>query len=145
MLQYSIEGVGEILTRLQKISAGITTTGSDEALIEAANLVVADAKRLVPVRTGALKRNIDRTAPRKGRSFERVIHVGVRPPISRRAHFTEFGTVHNSAQPFLRPALDANSRPATSVMARILNSFMTAFAGGATAAPKTRLDINLGQ
>jgi HK97 gp10 family phage protein len=141
-LNFKIEGLGTILKNLRQISVGMTTIGSDQALIAAADEVVKDAKRLVPVRTGALKRNIARTDPRRGKVGGRTIDVGVKPPISRRAHFTEFGTVHNSAQPFLRPAMDSNSRRNVGLMGRVMNRFMESFGGGKTTV-NTKLNIRL--
>jgi HK97 gp10 family phage protein len=102
----------------------MATSGSDEALIEAADNVKAQAKRLVAVRTGALRRAIDRTDPFVGAGGKRQIAVGVKRPQSRYAHFVEFGTVHHSAQPYLRPALDTTNQANQSLMARVLNRFM---------------------
>jgi HK97 gp10 family phage protein len=57
----------------------------------------------------------------KGRKKDqRLILIGFRPPASRRAHFTEFGTSHSSAQPFMRPALDTRARQALFEMGRVL-------------------------
>ena len=123
-LKHSITGAREIGRNLLNVGRGMATSGSDEALIKAADMVVADAKRLVPVRTGALKRAIARDEPKPVPVLRRSIDVGVKPPVSRRAHFTEFGTAHNSAHPFLRPALDAQSRPAVGIMGRALRAFM---------------------
>lgn len=122
----------------------MTTIGSDQALISSADEVVKEAKRLVPVRTGMLRAGIARSDPRMGRTGERMIAVGIKPPVSRRAHFTEFGTVRSAAQPFLRPAMDGKSLSNINLMGRILNRFMEAFAGGSRAAPTTKLNIKVG-
>ena len=116
----------------------MATSGSDEALIAAADRVKSEAKRLVPVRTGALQRAIDRTDPYAGRSLERKIAVGVKRPQSRYAHFVEFGTVHNAAQPYLRPALDVTAAPNMSLIARVLGRFMN------RAAKPTATKVGLG-
>jgi HK97 gp10 family phage protein len=130
------------MKRLFQIGQTLQTSGSDEALIAAADLIVTDAKRLVPIRTGRLKASIDRTSPRPAkRAHERTIAVGVRRPASRYAHFVEFGTVNHSAQPYLRPALDSNRMRAVGLMASVMNRFMGRTGGAAT---KTKLNINLG-
>lgn len=141
-ISWSVQGAGEIMKRLLRVGEALQTDGSDEALIAAANMVVADAKRLVPVRTGRLKEAISRTSPRPSKmARERAIAVGVRRPASRYAHFVEFGTVNHSARPYLRPALDANRGRAIGLMASVMNRFL----GRQSDAAKTKLNINLGE
>ena len=133
-IKSSITGVKELARNFLNLGRAMATTGSDEALVAAANRVKAEAKRLVPVRTGALHKAIERTDPFAGRSGQRKIAVGVKRPQSRYAHFVEFGTENHGAQPYLRPALDSTNAPNLTLMARILNRFMgraTAKASGA--------------
>ena len=85
-------------------------SGIPKALRDAAELVADEARRLVPVRSGALRRSITTTTPEKSmRPHTKQVFVGFKPPTSRRAHLTEFGTRHSSAKPFLRPALDSRA------------------------------------
>lgn len=94
------------------------------ALVKAVILVEDEARRLVPVRSGALKRSITHTFPRKGkRAHEVEVLMGFKPPISRRAHLTEFGTVHAAARPFMRPALDSKAGEAIRKMGAELHDF----------------------
>lgn len=65
--------------------------------------VAADAKRLAPVRTGYLRKNITHTVSRK-----RTFVVGIIRSNARYSIFQEFGTTRNSAHPFLRPAFTQN-------------------------------------
>ena len=78
---------------------------------------MAEAKRLVPVRTGALKRSITTAVERRRKGqAERVVVIGFKKPHSRRAHLEEFGTRHSAAHPFMRPALDTKANEALSEM-----------------------------
>lgn len=84
-----------------------------------------EAKRLVPVLTGALKRSITYTMPEGGsRSHTRVVLIGFKPPVSRRAHITEFGTKRSAAKPFLRPALDGQAGKAITAMGAEIKSVL---------------------
>lgn len=139
-LKYSITGVREIAQSFLNLGRAMATSGSDAALIAAADRVKAEAKRLVPVRTGRLQRAIDRTAPFPGRSGERKISVGVKRPQSRYAHFVEFGTENHAAQPYLRPALDVTATPNMTLIARVLGRFMNRAARPAV----TKVGIGVG-
>ena len=142
-LNFKIEGLGTIVNNLRRIGLGMTTIASDQALISAADEVVKDAKRLLPTRTGALKRAISRTDPRMTKTGARTIFVGVKRPQSRYAHFVEFGTVHHVEHPYLRPALDSNSRRSVGLMGRVMNRFMESFGKGGGVAPTTKLNIRI--
>lgn len=124
MIRVTVTGVKETARNFLNLGRAMATSGSDAALIAAADRVKSEAKRLVPVRTGALQRSIERTDPYAGRSMERKIAVGVKRPQSRYAHFIEFGTVHHTAHPYLRPALDTTNAANMNLMARVLGRFM---------------------
>lgn len=78
-------------------------------LTQAAVLVERTAKQMCPVRTGTLKRSINRKIEKRkavvGSNVEYAPHV-------------EMGTSKQAARPFLRPALEAN-------MAKIKEIFAT--------------------
>jgi HK97 gp10 family phage protein len=100
-------------------------------LKDAADLVADEARRLVPVKSGALKRSITTTNPERSRlrSHANEVFIGFKPPISRRAHLTEFGTVHSAAKPFLRPALDGKAGQAIRDMGKDLRYWFDRNAG----------------
>jgi HK97 gp10 family phage protein len=93
-----------------------------KALREGAKPIVKDAKKRVPVRSGKLKRAI---TVRKG-SRKRTskgggqLVIGFKPPVSRRAHLTEFGTSTQPAQPFMRPAIEAQGPSAIEAIGKRL-------------------------
>lgn len=64
--------------------------------------VESAAKQLCPVDTGRLRSSITHTVTREGSSYRVTVGTNVEY-----APFIELGTRYMSAQPFLRPALDA--------------------------------------
>lgn len=72
---------------------------ADLAVTKAAHDIEAHAKANAPVDTGTLKNSIQ--AIRVGKAHWKVI-VGVDYGI-----YVEYGTVHNAAQPYFRPAIQA--------------------------------------
>ena len=94
----------EVATELR----GAIKAGADD--------VQADMLKRVPRRTGALASVIKIKASRDGLSAK--VGPGAKgkrdmKKAGRRAHFTEFGTKHHAAQPFVGPALKQN-RPGIS-------------------------------
>ena len=84
------------------------------ALRAGAKPIVKEARRLVPVRTGALKKAIAviKATKRQRRRGLAGLFIGIKGSPARRAHLVEFGTVHFRARPYLRPALDAKAKEA---------------------------------
>ena len=87
------------------------------ALAAGARVIRDEAKLAVPVDTGILH---DSIVVRRARGRLGQVFVGFRQPTSRRAHLTEYGTSTTSAQPFMRPALDAGARAAINEIGRAL-------------------------
>jgi HK97 gp10 family phage protein len=117
---FEIEGAKEIEALLRDMGPKVATRIGDKALKAAARPIVKEAKRLVPVKTGRLRRSI---TARKGKSdgpAERSVVIGFKPPGRRYAHLVEFGTSHSAAKPFFRPALDARARDALAAMTEAL-------------------------
>lgn len=97
-----LKTLNQLPTRIQKnVMVGAIRSG--------ANIVRDEARRLVPVDTGNLKKSIA-TIRRKG--DRNTVQFSVTPSKGGKndgwyAHFLEFGTSKMSAKPFLRPALDS--------------------------------------
>lgn len=116
-ISFHLRGGKEMERLLQDLGPKVASRLGDRALRAAARTIIKEAKRLVPVRTGRLRRSIVGVASKKGRDAnQRLVQIGFRPPASRRAHFTEFGTKNHSARPFMRPALDSKHIEALTVM-----------------------------
>lgn len=83
---------------------------------ETAKAVRKSARARVPVLTGGLKRSI-----KIRRAKDRLSAViGPQGKNAWRAHFTEFGTVNQSAQPYMAPAWEENKNGYMSGMKKAL-------------------------
>ena len=83
---------------------------TDEACEEGAEMVLKDARKLVPKRTKKLHDEIDiRKAPYEDGGWS-VLAQGPGNYDRFYAIFVELGTSDTRAQPFLRPALNKNKR-----------------------------------
>lgn len=120
MIKFRISGAREMERVLKQLGPIIARRAGQKATMAAAKVIAAEARRLVPVRTGELKNAII-VLPVKSRE-EREVHtiVGFQRPTAARAHLTEFGTAHSAASPFLRPALDSKVQQALDAMGREL-------------------------
>ena len=112
-----LEGVDELRRVLKRLPTNVQAKVLDQALSAGGALIAREARKLVPVRSGALKKSITnrkKRARRRRDLAERVI--GFRSPTSRIAHLVEFGTAHSKAQPFMRPAVDARGTDAVKLI-----------------------------
>jgi len=110
-----IEGMGVLKKQFKDLSNKMQRGTIRTALRSAAAPVLSDAKKRVPVATGALKKGLAVSVSVK--AVEGKADIGVRRgkagQPARRAHLVEFGTRHSRAQPFLRPALETKAKVAT--------------------------------
>lgn len=92
-----------------------------EVVENAARPIEDEAKTLVPVDTGRLQRSID-TEMTETTPTRAVATVG---PHTEYAGFVEFGTVHQRAQPYMRPAFDSKKQEAVDVLRQELRNTIT--------------------
>lgn len=128
-VDFKLKGAEELNAALKELGPTVATKLRTPALRAGAAPVVKEAKRLVPVRSGALKKSITvRTirnvsfVPGKGLRTagpSRVV-IGFLRPASRHAHLVEFGTSKMAAEPFMRPALASQAAAAFKAMAESL-------------------------
>lgn len=119
-VEWKLEGAKEMEALLKKLGPAVASKVVRSATRAGAQVVAAEAKRLVPVRTGELGAAI--TVVQVGEddvNLRAESRVGFFKPTSRRAHLTEFGTAKAAAKPFLRPALDAKAGEAIQEMAKV--------------------------
>jgi HK97 gp10 family phage protein len=120
-VEFQIKGAKEMERLLEELGPRVASRLGDRALRAAARVIIREAKRLVPVRTGALRRSIVGVSSSRGRAAnQRLVQIGFKPPVSRRAHLTEFGTRHSAQRPFMRPALDSKHSAALTAMVEVL-------------------------
>ena len=108
-LGFSLSGVEEAITNLRRAVAPINDERIGENAAAALEPIAEEARRLVPIDSGDLRNTIGISNQLADfRSDGRAGYVGVLRAGSNRhvfyAHFIEFGTVTQRAQPGLAPA-----------------------------------------
>lgn len=112
---FEIRGAKELEQTLRELGPQISVRLGDKGLKAGARVIVKEAKRLAPRKTGRLRRSITAV---KGlsKTDERVVRIGLKPPGRRYGHLVEFGTRRAPAHPYLRPALDGKAQEALKAM-----------------------------
>lgn len=128
-MSMQIEGLRELEAKLRGMGPKLAKNGLRSAVAAGSRVVMAEAKRKVPVDTGTLRRAIYMKQIREqSSSSKQTYYVGVRRGKSERKKnrdgyyfaFVEFGTAKMAAQPFLRPAFEAKKVDAVEVIKRRL-------------------------
>jgi len=109
--QVAIKGNERLMRFLNELPLFIQRTG-EQLSSDAADIATAEAKRLVPVRTGRLQRSIRKSHTQKGE-----YRVGSSVPY---AGFVEMGTRKMVAQPYLRPAAEVANQHLAAKAAELL-------------------------
>jgi HK97 gp10 family phage protein len=116
-MKVTVTGLDEIMAALRELPNATAKNVMRRVLIKRAEPVAEDARRLVPVDEGHLKESIHVSTrlTRRQKARHRKVHrddveVFVGPGNDPAAHLQEFGSSHHDAQPFMRPAWDANKR-----------------------------------
>lgn len=117
---FEIKGAKELEATLKELGPKVAVRIGDKALRVGAGVIVKEAKRLAPRRTGQLRKSIVAVKGRDARPEQRTVVVGFKKPGRRYAHLVEFGTSKAAAKPFLRPALDTKAKEALDKIAEIL-------------------------
>jgi HK97 gp10 family phage protein len=101
-------GVQEVMDALAELPAEVQKEVLEQAVEAGALVLEREAKRLAPYRTGKLRDSIEarKVRPRKNE----FVRYTIGPKI-RYAGFVEFGTAHNPAKPYMRPAKDNKRNP----------------------------------
>lgn len=104
-----IKGLKELTKQLKKLPKDLQRKELRAAALAGAGQVRDEARKMAPVKTGRVKEDIRaRYKPRQGPA-DMIYMVGV---VDRKKHtaywwrFNEFGTKHQPARPFMRPAFD---------------------------------------
>lgn len=117
-------GLKELDMLLQRLGPEIANKAGQQAANQAAKVIVDEAKRNVPVKSGDLQRSIVVRAEKKRYQLdgEVVAVMGFKKPHSRRAHLTEFGTSRSRKQPFFIPAMESKAREALDKLEEVLQA-----------------------
>jgi len=127
-MEIEIVGFRELEDKLSNLDVKLKRA-LEEALEEIAEKIRDDAKDLVPVDTGSLRKSI--RVEKEGELQVSVIAGGggvINPRTGREvdyAGFVEFGTSRMSPQPYMQPALEKNRDELLNIVKRkILEVFM---------------------
>jgi HK97 gp10 family phage protein len=120
-----IEGLSDLLDGLQELTKATATNVQKRALKDAAEPIERDAKAKAPRRTGFLEQSIDigtKLTARQKSKLEKgsKIEIYVGPKSMPRAIVQEFGSVNQAPNPYMRPAWDANKKPALDLISKEL-------------------------
>lgn len=110
-----LTGMEELEKVLRQMPDGLAERDLASALRKGANVVRDEAQKNAPVDDGDLKDSIKVRKQKSGKGEAAVI-VAPTKPAGFHAHFIEFGTVKQPAQPFLRPAFDSKQNEALEVI-----------------------------
>jgi HK97 gp10 family phage protein len=130
--QADADDVARLVRALAAIDRKLAKKLLRKAVLTGGRIVRDEAKSLVPIRTGTLRKSIGAkvksypsrrvvvaiVGPRRG--FRKDIEgVGTVDPVNY-AHLVEFGSRRSQAKPFMRPAWDENVARIREAMAQIL-------------------------
>lgn len=128
---FRVEGLAELARRMRALGADMESKTAFGAVLAGANIIKKEAIRLAPessktsvidgvkVTPGNLKRNIvNKRVPKSQRQMTAEYVVTVRGKAkhgfaSRVGAIEEFGSVNQTAQPYMRPAFEGKKADAT--------------------------------
>ena len=131
-------GLAEVARKLADLPPRVERRVTKNAMYRGATFIRDEARRSAPVDSGALKSKIIAKAKPLGPGvfyasagvasgiYVRGKREGKRP--RRYAHLVEFGTVHSSASPFVRPIIDRGNEIFNKVFEEARKSFDEQFA-----------------
>lgn len=131
-VRIKVDGLQAFGAKLQELSEEMSTKIARSATAAAAGVVKKSAQQKAPKRTGNLAKNI--ITKRLGKSqttltSEHIVTVRRKRTKAQKASgeesayygkFVEFGSIHNTPQPYLRPAFDENVTEAIDTMKTVI-------------------------
>lgn len=113
-----VEGFADCIAALRELKTTVARNVGRRALVPAGDILASAATANAPVLTGNLKRSI--SVDRKQRSASKRAGVAELSVIASDlgAAAIEYGTSDTAAQPYMRPAVDANEGRMTAAVAQ---------------------------
>lgn len=141
----NLTGFKELAEKLKQLPKKVAKNGLRRAVSSGAAIVRNDARKRAPVATGEMKRDImmKREKDKQGGSTTGAVYsvyvrsgkksrlAGKKRDVERDSFywkFVEFGTKDMPAQPFMRPAFEANKDEAVAAIGKTLNEAIQAAA-----------------
>jgi HK97 gp10 family phage protein len=121
MFNARIDGLNETRKLLKDLPRKLQTGALRSGLRAGAKIVRDEARTLVAVKTGGLKRSI-RIIARRMKKGTITVSVG---SSLKYAHLLEYGTVRTRANPYLRPALDGKASAAVNAVSTQVREYLT--------------------
>ena len=126
---FQIRGLPELIHKFDTIESKFRTKYIRQAIRKGAKPINAEAKSLVPVNSGRLKKSIKTRSLKRSR---KTIGVNIKTSCSDNMFtgevfyggMVEFGTERMAAQPFMRPAFDNKKRVAERIIIRDLKDVL---------------------
>lgn len=120
-----VSGFKELEAQLRKLPEDLQREALEDAVRDGAAVVRYEAMRLVPVRTGKLKRSLTiRVTKQRNTGGDPRGEVGPSKQEQHIGRFQEFGTAHHAAQPFLRPAIETRAQEVIQLMGDVIRNFL---------------------
>ena len=122
---FGLVGAAELQRTLRDLAKIASPDVLRDAAAEGAKVIKDEAQRIVPVDTGALRESID-VQPLEQSNGAILIGIGSDMPYARRIEYGFVGTdslgrtYHQSAQPYMRPALDEHGGEAVAEITKAL-------------------------
>ena len=109
---------GELNGLLAGVDLALSGQALQAATLPAGELVLVEAKRRAPNRTGELINHLEVQSSYTAHAATVVVQVADSAPGGsvRQAIFSEFGTVREAAKPFMRPAFEVSKRAAADLV-----------------------------
>ncbi|ALA26724.1 hypothetical protein AVI51_16325 (plasmid) [Piscirickettsia salmonis] len=119
-MSFSVEGLRELEQKLKTLEPKKIRNLNRRALRKAAEPVEAQMKANAPQKSGALAESIKRRS-KKGKGRRTIVNVTVGP--ARKIQYAieqEYGSSHQPARPFIRPALNDNAQTSIDIFKNAL-------------------------
>lgn len=114
-----IDGLNELERALKQLPGAVSKRLMSNATRSGAAVIAREARKLVPKKTGVLRKNIKVKRHRKRTKTSVAYSIGWGKD-GYYGRFLELGTRYQPARPHLRPALDNNKREAIEKIRKIL-------------------------
>lgn len=114
-----IKGIEQVQKMLKLLPERVQRKAMKQGVAAGARKVLSEARKLVPVKTGRLKKSLRTRYIKKASRgpFGRIVYkVEAARPEGSHAHLVEFGTSRAAAKPFLRPAFEIAKEPAANAI-----------------------------
>ncbi|WP_374491590.1 HK97-gp10 family putative phage morphogenesis protein [Brachymonas sp.] len=116
------EGTGELDALLAQAVGALSGPALAAAMLPALAAIAEDARARVPVRTGETRDHIQARIEAGTNAATGIVEVAdsAQGQQAHKAIFTEYGTSKEVAEPFMRPAFEANKEAAASAIVQAI-------------------------